>query len=278
MNGNIIFINEAFSEAIKKYLANKNTPNNKDFSSFLVVVIRILVLIYGELDIINPYQTNNSSGLGGFDSNLKKFGLLDEDLNEFKNQMLLFYQNENHIEVLKSSFIKLQKLLIDMLLLKKSHVLVSDEELENFRNLLYLQEDSNEVKKDLYNTLSPNSNEVINYLNSRLFEQKHNFVLTEYKDVALSNEAYQIAGFNIVEVMNMSENEIENINNKVYHFFRIKANDLNKRDRLQSAIEYYKKYGNTLTSGNGYVDILLFSGIVATGMMLATIVLIALAG
>lgn len=277
MEGNI-FVNEAFTIAIKKYLDNKNTPESKDFSSFLVIVIRVLTLIYGELDIMNPYRTNNVAGAGGFDTNLKKFGLSNEQLNDFKNELLNYYQNEINTEVLKKSFIRIQRLLVDMFILKKSHVVVSDEEINNFKSLLYFNSDTNEIKKELYNLLTPNSYEIINYLNSKLFEQKHNFVLTEYKDIALSQEAYQIAGYNIVEVMNMSDKEIENINNKVYHFFRIKDSDLNKRKRLESAINYYKKYGNAITSGNGYVDMLLLAGIVATGLMVIIIIAIRLAG
>ncbi len=268
------FINEAFSIAIDKYLKNKDNPNNKEFDSFLVIVIRILILIYGELDIINPYRTNHETGLGGFDTNLKKYGLSDEQFEDFKNQVLFYYQNENNDEIMKSSFIKIQKLLIDMFILKKSHVLISDDEVQMFKSLLYFEADENLEKKNLYNRLTPNSNEILDYLNSKLFEQRHHFNLTEYKDVALSQEAYQIAGFNIVEVMNMSDKDIENVNNKVYHFFRIKDSDLNKRKRLESAIEYYKKYGNTLTSGNGYVDMLLLSGMIATGMMVITIIVI----
>ena len=126
--------------------------------------------------------------------------------------------------------------------------------------------------------MTPNSEEISHYLNSKLFEQKHKFTLTEYKDIALSKDAYQIAGFNPVEIMNMSEKEIENINNKVYHFFRIRDNDLNKRNRLESAIDYYKKYGNTITSGKGYVDSLLLSGFIATGFMILTIIAIKLLG
>ena len=59
---------------------------------------------------------------------------------------------------------------------------------------------------------------------------------------------------------------------KVYHFFRIKDNDLNKRGRLDEAIRYYKKYGNTITSGNGYVDLLLLMSVIATGLMLVVLV------
>lgn len=277
MEGNI-FVNEAFTTAIKKYIDFKNSPDSEEFNSFLVVIVRILTLIYGELDITNPYRTNNVVGLSGFDANLKKYGLSDNLLNEFKNQMLTYYQNENNIEILKEYFIKIQRMLVDMFILKRSHVLVDVPEINELRDLLYLNDDKNNIKKALYDKLSPESDEIKNYLSSRLFEQEHNFIFTEYKDIALSQEAYKLAGFNIVEVMNMSDQEIENINNKVYHFFRIKDTDLNKRKRLETAIDYYKKYGNAITSGNGYVDMLLLSGIVATGLMVVVLVAIRIAG
>ncbi len=271
MEGNV-FVNHAIHMAIEKYLKNKNTPDSEEFQSFLVVVIRILILIYGELDIINPYRTQNEKNLGGFDANLKKFGLSDAALEEFKSQCLEYEKNEQNPDLLKFNFIKIQRILVDMFLFKKLHVLISDEELANFRTLLYSQNDPNAIKLALYNRLTPNSTEIMDYLNSKLFEQKHNFVLTEYKDIALDKEAYQLAGYNSVEVLNMSDQEILNINNKVYHFFRIKDTDLNKKKRLESAIEYYKKYGNAITSGNGYVDMLLLSSVVATGLMIAIII------
>ena len=269
-----IFINEAINDAISKYLKSKDTPESEEFQSFLVIVIRILVFIYGELDIMNPFRTSNESGAGGFNDNIKKFGLPDAELAQFKQLCLDFYQNSDNKDVLKNAFIEIQKILIDMFLWKKSHIFIDDKEVLEFKNFLYSKEDSNEIKLKLYQELSPNSNEVINYFNSKLFEQKHNFVLTKYKDIVLDQEAYQLAGYNIIEVMNKSEQEIMNINNKVYHFFRIKETDMNKKKRLASAVLYYKKYGNAITSGNGYVDVLLISSIVATVLMITIIVAI----
>ena len=273
-----IFVNQAFTIGLQKYLNYKDTPENAEFSNFLVIVIRALILIYGELDIVNPYRTNNQSGAGGFDDNLKKFGLSDSLLMEFKQQCLQYFQNEQNLDLLKLSFLNVQRILIDMFALKSSHVVVSDEEKEQFKSLLYMKEDTNASKNELYLKLTPNSHEIANYFSSKMFEQKHNFVLTEYKDVALDSEAYRLAGYNIVEIMNMSEQEILNINNKVYHFFRIKETDTNKKKRLESAILYYKKYGNAITTGNGYVDMLLLSSIIATGLMVAVIVAMRLVG
>ncbi len=272
-----IFVNDAINEAIKKYIECKDKPENENFDSFLVIVIRALILIYGELDIMNPYRTHNEISLGGFDANLKKFGLSQDLVDEFKQQCLIFYQNENNLTEEKTSFLKIQEILIDMLVMKKKHVFISDDEIKEFQNLLYFAEDSNAKKLELYNKLTPNSKEIMNYLSSQLFSLNHNFNLREYKDIVLDKEAYQLAGYNIVEVMNMKEDEILNINNKVYHFFRIKETDKNKEKRLASAILYYKKYGNALTSGNGYVDTLLLASVVATAFLVIILIAINLA-
>lgn len=264
-----IFVNDAIQSAIANYIKFKERPDREEFNTFLVVVIRTLVLIYGELDIVNPYRTNNVRGL---DTNLKKFGCSDEVIEEFKRQMLLYYQNPEDDSMKKELFVSIEKTLIDFFALRKKSVVVSDEEVLAFKSMLYLRNDANSYKSELYNQYIPNSDILLHYLNNKLFEVKHNFTFTEFKDVALSAEAYQLAGFNAVEVMHLKDEEIENINNKVYHFFRIKDNDLNKRGRLDEAINYYKKYGNTITSGNGYVDLLLLMGVIATGLMLVVLV------
>ncbi len=260
-----IFINEAIQKAIQDYLTYKGNPNREEFNTFFVVVIRTLTLIYGELDIVNPYRTNNERG---FKENLKKFEYSSEALEQFINNFLTFYQNQENDEICTDLFLEIQKELVDMFVLRKSHVLVSDENLEDFKNLLYTKGDTNPYKFAMYNKYTPNSETILHYLSSKLFLIKHDFVLNENKEVALRADAYQLAGFNAVEVMNMKEEEILNINNKVYHFFRIKDTDINKRSRLEDAIAYYKKYGNTITSGNGYVDLLLLLSVIATGLML----------
>ncbi len=277
MEGNAL-VNSAIDEAVKKYLQYKSTPENEEFHSFLVNVIKTLIYLYGELDIVNPYQTQTAMAASVFDTNLKKYGLSDQRLNDFKDNCLKYQENAQNIDILKTSFLEIQRILVEMFILKKDHVLISEEEEKEFQTYLYSKEDTDPLKLNLYNQLTPDSNEIILYYHSLLYSQKHKFVLTEYKDVALDKEAYQLAGYNIVEVMNMSEQEILNVNNKVYHFFRIKETDMNKRQRLESAIAYYKKYGNAITSGNGYVDMLLLSSVVATGLMVAIIIATKIAG
>ena len=274
MEGNV-FINDAITYAINKYLDNKNFPDGRDFNTFLVIVIRTLVFINGELDIVNPIRVND---VNSFYNNLSKFGLERDIIDDLTKQMLLYYQNENNTEVLRQSFLRIQKILVDMFIKKKTKVSLSDDELKAFKNCLYTKDDINPYKRTLYDKLMLDNNEIINYLNSKLFLMEHNFVFTEYKDIALSKEAYQIAGFNPTEVFNMSEKDIRNVNNKVFHFFRIRDRDLNKRKRVEEAVLYYKKYGNSFMSGNGYVDTLLITSFIATAFMLALLLLINLGG
>ena len=49
-----VFINEAFTKAINDYLKSSDNIQGVTYNSFLVVVLRSLVSIYSELDIVNP--------------------------------------------------------------------------------------------------------------------------------------------------------------------------------------------------------------------------------
>ena len=51
---NQVFVNEAFTKAIDDYLKNADNVQGIIYNSFLVVVVRMLVCIYSELDIVNP--------------------------------------------------------------------------------------------------------------------------------------------------------------------------------------------------------------------------------
>ena len=164
------FINAAFNFAIRNYEKCKNGLNTVDFDSFYVVVVRALVLIYGDLDIMNPFHTNDEKT---FDANLKKFGFKDSKLQEFKEQFLAFYQNQENVEICTSAFINIQKMLIDMFILRKSHVLVSDDEVGNFKGLLYTRNDTIPSKVLLYTKYTPGSLEIIEYFNSKMFRLNH---------------------------------------------------------------------------------------------------------
>ena len=131
------FINEAFEKAVTDYLNNKDKEEGVIYNSFLVVVIRLLINIYGELDIINPYQIRNEKS---FDDNLMKFGLTLENVQEFKRLLDGFYRIEkkNISSVRKEVniyFIEVQKKLIDMFNLKRLNYGLTESDRKDFFDL-----------------------------------------------------------------------------------------------------------------------------------------------
>ena len=83
------FVNIAFENSIKLYIENSNNKDSIIYNSSLVVVIRILALIYGKLDILNPYYLKNSIV---FMNNLGKYGVSKSEIALFKDDFLRFYE------------------------------------------------------------------------------------------------------------------------------------------------------------------------------------------
>ena len=77
-----VFINEAFSKAVDDYLKSSDNPQGVTYNSFLVVVVRMLICIYSELDIVNPMVVEDPDLLY---KNLMKFGYPKDSLGIFLN-------------------------------------------------------------------------------------------------------------------------------------------------------------------------------------------------
>ena len=133
------FVNEAFEKAINDYLESKNKQESILYNSFLVVVIRMLINIYSELDIINPFSIKNEDAL---DENLMKYGATITEINNLKRLIDGFYKiykkNMNVVDKEDNIyFIEVQKCLIDLFTIKRVNFGVTDEEQKKFFELLY---------------------------------------------------------------------------------------------------------------------------------------------
>lgn len=263
MEGNI-FINESFTKAINLYLENKHTETNPIFSSFPVMVIRALIFIYGELDIINPFRTNNEDRMGGFDSNVTKFGFSKRSLKEFKEA----FQKYSTASVQPNAyFLKIEKFLIDMFFYRKKALGATEEQITSFQNLLYLSTNKNPIVLQEFLKFTPNLQELDMYFQSKLYESNHNFTFLPYKHNTLIPEAYTVLGYTLDMIVQLDEKTLDQLNTKILNYFKIDPNIPDKSERLKEAVTYYQRYGNTITSGNGYVDMLLLLSMVATVMM-----------
>ena len=271
------FVNIAFEESIKKYLASKSDPESLAYNTSYVVVIRLLALIYSELDIINPYYLKNSIA---FMNNLNKFGLSNGELALFKDDFLRFYEFECENEKRKFKqknpyFISIQKYLVDMFVAKKKTENVSLSEEETFLELIYSSHTKNYYRISYNYFMSDDPNFIEKYYYSKLNEMDVTKELTLDKTITgdLNLEALNLLGINLSNLKNMSNAEIKESQNKAYEYFEVDAESPNREEDLNKAVDYYKLYGKKITTGNGYVDILLLMSVIVTSLSVISIII-----
>lgn len=257
---NKVFINESFTKALNDYLTCKNNIKGIKYNSFVVVVIRMLIIIYDELDITNPYDFNNENMLY---NNLTKFGYSKDNIIRFFELFNSYNQKEN-----KDDFINIQKMLIDMMMQKKKTINVMSEELEEFRNLLYSNQSSNPLQIAYNFLLTGSSNEVLDYFdqNSPLFEKKIAPKVTKKLNIG----AYEALKYSIDDIENMNADELEEVNKKVYNYFEINENAVNSDYLLDRAVIEFNK--PKLATNGGFVNILLFLAVISTVAMIIAII------
>lgn len=264
------FINEAFDKAITDYLNSKDKKEGIMYNSFLVVVIRLLINIYGELDIINPYQIKSEIS---FDENLMKYGTTKEEVKELKLLIDGFYRIEkkNMSSIRREEniyFIEAQKKIIDLFNTKRLNYGVSEEERKEFFDLLYTPGTSNALRLS-YNFLSAsNIYEIAEYFKMAMAKEKK--VIEEEKDL-LPFETYKLFGIKIADLSKMNNEEVKTLNSNIYKSFDVSENAINKEYLLEESIKAYKMKNSPITTGNGYVDILLIMSVIVTTIMVVVI-------
>ncbi len=265
------FINEALNKAINDYLISRDKEESILYNSFLVVVIRMLINIYGELDIINPYQTKNEKA---FDDNLMKYGATKEAIDNFKRTLDGYYQidKRNAHSVRREYnpyFIDVQKLLIDFFTLKRINYGLTSSDSKDFFDLLYTPGTSNVLRLSDNYLNAENEYEVAEY-----FKESYKVVpkvKEEEKKDLFSFDVYKYFNISIADISKMSKEEVTKLNNQIYTSLDISSTAVNKDYLLKEKIKELTSPKPAMTTGNGYVDILLVMSIIVTGIMVVVI-------
>lgn len=271
------FVNKAIEKAIKTYIEAKDKPNSLLYNSFLVVTIRILALIYGKTDILNPYYLGNS---GVLFQNLSKYGVEAEVIALFKEDFLAFYEFEiknekRKIKLQNPYFKKVLKYLIDMFVAKKRNGKVTFNEEEKFLDLIYTTHTKNAYRIS-YAYLNLDD---IKYTEKYYYSKLNEMDMTRELDLdktirtKLNLEALSMIGVNLSNLENMSEKDIEKAKKEVYNYFEVDSSNVSSENELSEKINYYKMYGKKVTSGNGYVDILLLMSVIVTSFSVLAIII-----
>ena len=266
------FINGAVEKAINDYMSSKEKKESVLYNSFLVMVIRMLISIYGELDIINPYQTKN---IDAFNANLMKFGASKEDIENLYELIADFYliERRNNLAIKREEntyFISVQKVLIDLFNLKRLNFGLTDNESKEFFDLLYTPGTSN-VLRQSYNYLNASDiYEVASYYQNKMLEKPKVEEVEEEKNL-LKFDIYKLFNVSVADISKMNASDIDKLNKEIYKSFDISENAINKDYLLEEKLKEIKMQKSPITTGNGYVDILLIMSVIVTTIMVVVI-------
>ena len=268
---NSLFINEALTKAITDYQNSYTNQQGVMYNSFLVVVIRLLISIYSELDIINPLSMSNEEL---FKNNLTKYGYNKNRVNLFLENLKNYYRVEvynahNETKIKNDYFIIVQKDLIDMFMAKKTNYQVTKEDIQSFYDLLYTPNSPNPLRVSFNFLMANNALEVDNYFKTQLENSGRKLIPKEKH--YLNIKAYELLNYSMDDIRGMDSKGVDRVNSQVYDYFKIRENAINKEYLIDKAIDALERKNSKVTSGNGYVDILLVLSIIATVGMLVSI-------
>lgn len=258
-----IFINNAITNGINNYILSKNNKQVDSTHFFELRIIEVLVNIYNEVDILNPYKSNNYRA---FKDNLTKYGLSNLDANNFIN-----YLNDYDTWLNNSSgdkdatFNELILIVLKMILLKKAEVEISSLEYEFYENFLFPKDN----KLDRIFTLASPNREYIKRMCDRkkVYFKKDKYILKEIEPELLSQATYANYGLDISDVKKLSNMKINEVNKIIKSEDKEGSSSGGRRKILELKI----------SSGSGFVDTIVLLSIMMTEIMIGFIIAISIA-
>lgn len=248
------FVNEAIEEAICDYIKNGKNTGLKD--TFSILIIRLLTIIYGRLDIINPYYLKDNVVLM---NNLTKYGMSNTDVALFFEEFMSYKNKEQEIkgkDIINPYKIRILKIIIDMFIYKKNNGEVTFEEEEDFLKLACVDKD---LEKYYYSKLN-NDDDTL--------EIKAPVKTSDN----INLEALSYLGINLSNIENMSSKEITEANNDAYKYFNIDIDSANREEELEQKLAKLKNKELETATSAGYVNILLLMSVIVTTISIMIIV------
>ena len=258
------FVNDGFTYALTEYLNNKDNPEGVEFNSFYAVVIRLLTLIYDELDIVNPYYVNSPESLL---KNLIKYGYNYGDAKNFFEMINHYFNGEN-----EQDFINIQKTLVDMFIKKNQSVKLTRDDIQNFRIQLYSPYSGNPLRVSYNFMMTKKPYEVLDYFDRTLAQNPYKKPAVARE--TLNIEAYEVLKYSFDDVKNMDNEKLAKVNKQIYDYFDIDDRAVNKKYLLDQAVFDYNNPKPSF-AGNGFISFIFFvSVLAAVGMIVLVITLI----
>lgn len=257
------FINPAIEYGIKSYIAYKEGSEYKRAHTFEMYVIKALTIIYGEKSILLPYKIDNEKA---FECNLLMYDLKENDMKNFIRYMNEYYEfMKNYKSETKATGLisEIESILIEMINKRNKRREFTEEEIHEFDSIF------NPIEGDLKrlkSLVSSNTGLIVRYWQ----DNKYGLTNTQMRLMAvnpnlLMPEQYAKFGFDIRTVAVLTENEINNINDKILH-------EENHSLEVNNKGIFKRHQRILLTTGNGFVDKLMILSIMMTEIMVGLII------
>jgi len=250
MNGNV-FINDFISMGMNDYFKKENT------NIFEAHIVECLCDIYGVENIKRVYEAHDE---GGFITLMHKYGLSRSMYDNFIRDTIRYekFREENQRDPSVKSDIasKIEVAIIRMFLYKCLLIEPSLEEISHFENNLL---NNFAIIKMHFNTsLEPNHTREIWDKKKRILSD--NVELIEIKPKYLDDFTYAKYGTSLSDVKQMDYRMVEELNSYIESKMALEVDTVPEKKKPKVSI-----FQNTaLSTGSGFVDGLLFAGLIAT--------------
>jgi len=249
------FINSFIENGIRNYLLMKNDMIYEREHTFEVYITKALCKIYGEINIINPYKIHSENS---FKCNLLMYGLTEKEMELLFSYFDMYENWLNSDNVGKTDLTtKIEKILINMLLIKCRKRMIDEETLEWFDNF-FDPVDNNLAK--LHSLITFDNDAVPNYWKRKKMGLSNKVSLVDIRTDLLAKDDYATYGISIKDVEKMSHNQVVELNNKIQEKEKKGRNVLFKPRKI------------IISSGSGFVDTLMLLSIMATEVMVGLLV------
>jgi hypothetical protein len=256
-----VFVNSSITYGIENYLNKQTNQSINNIHIFEMHVIEMLVKIYGEINIINPYKLGDEKQLI---KNLQIYGMKSKTinrlfilLNEYSRWLNSTINSKNNI------ITEIEKILIQMVLLKNKKKNIPFNEITYYNNF-FLPENGDLKQIQNIVSIDPHLIEKIWKQKNCLINNKLTLEFNEIETELFDDATYRKFGLSLNEVKQLSNLKIKEINQKIL--------DENDDSGVNGGSSKNKPLQLVLTSGNGFTDTIVLLSVMATEIMVGLLI------
>lgn len=252
------FINPAIEYGLQSYINVTNGNSYNKSHLFEMSVISVLVEIFGEKAILLPYKIDNPTA---FKNNLLIYDYDENCMKIFINNLLNYYSYIKDYKTQKThtnAMVYIELALLDMVSRKSQKKEIDSKLIEKLDDFIIYNDSLNKLRSIISTEKEKQVINTWNELKASLLSKKQEQTQISYLD----KKEYEKYGINIKSIELLNSKEIEEINEAI-------KNEENRTVTEKTTVTNKK----LLTSGNGYVDVLIILSIIFTEILVGSIIL-----